>query len=104
MAYNDKIIIQQKSVTADSYGERDPTWTTYKTVWAERQSQDGSKTNPSDMPVFGDRIRFKIHKQDAPSVTTKMRVSYDSQYWDILSLERTGRLHYILEVEAWDDE
>ena len=104
MAYNDKIIIQQKSVTADDYGERDPTWTTYKTVWAERQDQSGSTAAQSDMPVFTDSISFKIHRQDAPDVTTKMRVSYDSDYWYILRLERTGRLHYVLHVEAFDDE
>ena len=104
MAYNDKIIIQQKSVSADTYGERDATWTTYKTVWAERQDQNGYKSDQTDMPVFTDGISFKIHAHDAPDVTTKMRVSYDSLYWDIIRMERGGRLHYILYVESYDDE
>ena len=104
MAYNDKIIIQQKSVSADTYGERDATWTTYKTVWAERQDQNGYKSDQTDMPVFTDGISFKIHAHDAPDVTTKMRVSYDSLYWDIIRMERSGRLHYILYVESYDDE
>ena len=104
MAYNDRVVIEQKTVSADTYGERDATWRTYKTVWAERQAQSGSKTNQADMPVFGDSITFKIHAHDAPDITSKMRANYDSQYWDIVRLERTGRLHYVLHIEAWDDE
>lgn len=104
MAYNDKIIIQQKAVAADDYGERDPTWTTYKTVWGERQDQNGYRSDSADMPVFTDGISFKIHAHDAPDVTTKMRVSYDSDIWDIIRMERSGRLHYVLYVEAQDDE
>jgi len=104
MAYNDRIVIEQKTVTADDYGERDATWSTYKTVWAERIDQTGYKSNQTDMPVFTDGISFKIHIHDAPDVTTKMRVSYDGEYWDIIRREKEERLWFILYVEAQDDE
>ena len=49
-------------------------------------------------------ITFRIHAHDAPSVTSKMRVSYDSQYWTITGISKEGRLHIVLNVEAYDDE
>ena len=104
MAYNDLIVIQQRTDTPDDYGERDPTWTTYKTVWAERQDQNGHRAIQSDMPVFTDGISFKIHAPDAPDVTTKMQVVFEGDEWKIIRLERSGRLHYLLYVEAKDDE
>jgi len=104
MAYNDKIIIQQKTVSADTYGERDPTWTTYKTVWAEMIDEGGVVDYESDMPIYTDTRAFKIHTHDAPSVTTKMRVSWNSEYHMIRSIRKAGRLHTTLTVQAYDDE
>jgi len=104
MAYNDLIVIQQRTDARDDYGEMDPTWSTYKSVWAELQTQGGSRSIQSDMPVFTDGITMRIHTHDAPAVTSKMRVSYDSQYWYINRITKEGRLHTVLDLEAYDDE
>jgi SPP1 family predicted phage head-tail adaptor len=104
MAYNDLIVIQQKTVARDDYGEPDPTWTTYKSVWAEKVERGGDRTYQGDMPVFTDGITLRIHTHDAPAVTSKMRISYDSQYWTIVAIEKEGRLHTVLNAEAYDDE
>jgi len=104
MAYNDKIVIQQKVVSADDYGERDPTWTTYKTLWAEMIDEGGVIDYESEMPVYTDTRAFKYHAHDAPDVTTKMRVSHDNKYHDIRSIRKEGRLHITLTVQAYDDE
>lgn len=104
MAYNDKIVIQQKTVSADTYGERDPTWTTYKTVWAEMEDTGGVVDYSADMPIYSDTRTFIIHTHDAPDVTTDMRVSYDSEYHMIRSIRKDGRLRTKLTVQAFDDE
>ena len=104
MAYNDKIIIQQSSVAADDYGERDATWTTYKTVWAEMDDSGGNLSYETDMPVFSNQRLFTIRTYDAPDVTTKMRISYDSDYYKILSVQKQGRMFTVLVAEANDDE
>jgi len=104
MAYNDKIVIQQKTVAADDYGERDGTWTTYKTVWSEMDDSGGNLSYESDMPIYSDSRLFTIRTYDAPDVTTKMRLSYDSKYWKITSIQKRGRMFTVLVAEAHDDE
>ena len=104
MAYNDKIVIQQRTGARDSYGEMDPTWATYKTVWSEMDDTGGIIDYSSEQPVYSDTRSFKIHTHDAPSVTTKMRVSYDSKYYMIRSIRKEGRLWTNLTTEAYDDE
>jgi len=105
MAYNDSIVIQQQADARGDYGEADTgAWSTYKTVWAEITDTTSSVTEESEMPVFEDSKSFKIHSHDAPAVTTKMRISYDSQYFLIRSIRKEGRLRTILIASAYDDE
>jgi SPP1 family predicted phage head-tail adaptor len=104
MAYNDKIVIQQSTDTRGDAGGVEETWVTYKTVWADIDDLSGSKENTSDMPVYEDSMSFKIHAHDAPAVTTKMRISWNSQYWYIRSKQRDGRLRFMLIADAYDDE
>lgn len=104
MAYNYYIVIEQATESRDTYGEVDTTWSTYKSVWAERQDQSGSKNYQADMPVFTDGITFKLHTHDAPDLTSKMRINHDSQYWVIRSIRKEGRLHTVIDIEAFDDE
>ena len=57
------------------------------------------------MPVYEGVMTFRIHKFDAPDVTTKMRISYDSDYWYIRSKQKDPRRGVIeLIAEAYDDE
>ena len=104
MAYNDKIIIQEPTEARGDAGGVEETWTTYKTVWAEIDDLGGGKDNASEMPVYTDSFSFKIHKTDAPDVTTKMRISWESEYWYIRSKQREGRLRWVLIADTHDDE
>ena len=104
MAYNDYIVIEQKSVSADAYGERDSTWTTYKSLWAEMEVPGGGLSYESEMPVYSDSRVWKIHTHDAPAVTTKMELVHDSKRYKIHSIQKIGRLHTVLIAEAYDDE
>ena len=104
MGYNYQIVIQQRTDTQDDYGEMDATWSTYKTVWAERDDTGGVVSYESEQPVYSDTMIFKIHSYDAPDVTTKMQISYNSQIFAIRSVRKDGRFHLHLVTEAFDDE
>ena len=104
MAYNDKIIIQQPTETRGDAGGVEESWATYKTVWAEIDDQGGNTDSSSEMPVYEDSMSFRIHQADAPDVTTKMRISWGSEYWYIRSKQRDGRLRFVLYADAYDDE
>jgi SPP1 family predicted phage head-tail adaptor len=79
-------------------------WATYKTVWAEIVDVSGDESFTSDMRVYEDAKIFKIHTHDAPAVTTKMRISYDSKFFLITSINKEGRLRTTLTATAFDDE
>ena len=104
MGYNYQIVIQQSTESRDDYGEVDTTWSTYKTVWAERDDTGGVIDYQSDMPVYSDALIFKMHTYDAPDVTTKMRVSYNGNIYLIRSIRTEGRFKTTLVTEAYDDE
>jgi len=105
MAFNDSIIIQQQASARGEYGEAGVgAWSTYKTVWAEITDVTSYESHESEMPVFTNQKQFKIHAHDAPDVTPKMRISYDSQYFYIASIRKDGRLRMMLIGSAYDDE
>ena len=105
MAYNEKIVIQQYTQARDDYGAIDAgSWADYKTVWAEVSDAGGSLSHESDQPVYEDSTSFKFRTFDAPGVTSKMRVSYDSQVWVIRNIQKEARLVTNIIAEAYDDE
>ena len=104
MGYNYQLIIQESTETRSSAGAVDTSWSTYKTVWAERDDDGGDVGYNAEQPVYSDALSFKIHSYDAPDVTTKMRISYDSDLFWIRSISREGRFHLHLVTEAFDDE
>jgi len=105
LTYNDLIIIQEYTQARGDYGEVDNgTWATYKSVWAEVVDGTGVEDFQSDMDIYSDIKTFKIHSPDASSVTTKMRISYDSRFFEIISMKREGRLFTTLTAIAFDDE
>jgi len=104
MAYNDKIIIQQGTESRGSAGGVETVWTTYKTVWAEIDDTSGNESEQADMPVFTNSVAFKIRTIDAPAVTSKMRVSWISEYFYIRSIHKEGRLRTVIMADAYDDE
>lgn len=86
-----KIIIQEfseDSPSYDSYGAPSGLWETYATVWAEKVDQKGREFFSSGVVAEGTSI-FRIRYDSG--VTTKMRISYDSEYWDIKSITEIGR-------------
>jgi len=106
MAYRDSIIIQQPTSVRDDYGSVDAsTWATYKTCWAEIEDVAGNENFDSDQRVYEDVKSFKVHTADAPAVTTKMRISWDSRLFFITSINKERRrVATELLAIAYDDE
>lgn len=106
MAYNDKIVIQENTVTRDTYGGKQFSWDEYKTVWAEIEDTGGFLDHSTGMPVWRDTKTFRIRQADAPAVKPypQMRIYYDEDYFMITGMEKEGRLFITLTGEATDDD
>ena len=88
----DKLITIQQwgadSPAQDAYGAPSGTWTTYATRWAEKIDKSGREFFAGGL-VGEATCMFKIRYLDG--LTTKMRISYDSEYYDIISIIELGR-------------
>lgn len=84
-----RIIIQEVTETQNSYGAASESWSTFKTVWAEVKPVKGKEffldeqVNARIDSIF--RIRW------IEGLTTKMRISYNGQYYNIYSIIELGR-------------
>lgn len=84
-----QIVIESATETQNGIGEPVATWSTFATVWAQVMPLRGSEyvaaqaINTEIDTIF--RVRWLA------GVTTKMRVSYGAQYYDIQYLAEIGR-------------
>ena len=88
----DKLITIQQwtadSPAQDAYGAPSGTWETYVTRWAEKIDKGGREFLTGGI-VGEATCMFKVRYVD--DLTTKMRISYDSEYYDIISIIELGR-------------
>lgn len=94
------IVIQQNTPTPDSFGEQDPSWSTFATVFADikpltsREFWDAKQVNAENTLKF--IIRY------LSGLDSKMRISWDSRLFNIESIinvdERNEKI-VILAVE-----
>jgi SPP1 family predicted phage head-tail adaptor len=88
---NRKITIQQwtaDSPAQDSYGAPSGSWETYATPWAEKIDQKGREFFNGG--VVGEVTTVFRIRYDS-GITSKMRISYNSEYYDIKSIAELGR-------------
>lgn len=85
---NRRITIQQVTETQDTYNAITRTWATYKTVWAEVVPKSGREYLNQAETVTQSDVLFRI--RFITGVTTKMRISYDSNIYDIQSISEIG--------------
>jgi len=97
---NQRITIQQATTSRDGYGAETKTWATHATVWASkkhstsRELYAAQKVNAEITDLF--IIRYRA------GVTTRMRVSYNGKYYDILGADdpdgRRREIHLLCKV------
>lgn len=86
-----KIVIEQQSTTRDDFGGENITWATYKTIWAGIAYKRTSEKTESEQTVASRVVEFTIRALDAPLVDESMRISYDSQIFEIEGVLKHGR-------------
>lgn len=84
-----KIIIEQQASGQDSIGEPNGSWSTFATVWASVKPVRANEIYSAQQVSPDRETRFRIRYLSG--VTEKMRISYDSKYWDIRGIEEIGR-------------
>ena len=84
-----RIIIQQKTVTFDSFGDETESWTELSTVWANVIVKSGRESFNNDQEIAERTVIFRIRYLS--TVTERMRISYNSVFYDIESIKELGR-------------
>lgn len=84
-----RITIQKSTETQDSYGAPVPTWQNYSSErWAEVIQESMAESFEGKRIIDQERVLFKTRY--VSGVTPKMRVVYNSNDYDIESVENVG--------------
>jgi SPP1 family predicted phage head-tail adaptor len=85
-----EIVIETPTFSqSDEYGEPTTTWATWNTVWANVYTGGGREFEAAQQTNAEIDTQFQIRY--VAGLSPKMRISYNSQYYDILRIEEVGR-------------
>ena len=97
-----RIVIQQTTQAVGARGGIADTWATFKIRWARVEPIGGAEGFTGDRERAARRVTFELRYTSG--VTPKMRVSWDSRIFDILSVsnidERNRELQLLTEEVA----
>lgn len=88
----DRLITIQQDTGSDSTGEHVPSWETYRQVWAGIKPKSGSERYEAEMLTATNQVIFVIRYDSG--VTEAMRISYESEIYDIIHIAEAGRRQY----------
>lgn len=84
-----RIVIEEATITKNEYNEEEETWATFEEVWADylpfggREFWSSQQITAKAMGTFG--IRY------LPGLLPTMRISYQGMLWDIQRIDDDGR-------------
>jgi SPP1 family predicted phage head-tail adaptor len=84
-----RITIESLTQTRDAYGATVDTWTTFATVWAKKRDIRGDEYFAAQQ--MNAKVDSVFTIRWLSGVLQTMRISYDSKYWDIRSINELGR-------------
>jgi SPP1 family predicted phage head-tail adaptor len=84
-----RIVIQQNTQTQNAAGEYVDSWNTLATVWASKESLEGTELDESDQRTALQKVIWIIRYKS--TVTELMRIYYGSEYYYITSIQEVGR-------------
>lgn len=81
-----RITIQQTTPSRNAYGEETLVWSTLATVWAKVENKIGGSNEAQEAlrETSTNKVHFTIRYRS--DIKPKMRISYNSEYYDILFL------------------
>jgi len=89
-----RITLQVATTASDVFGEEIETWSTYREVWAKLAYVRGDEQFEA-MEKTAVRVEKFFVRYDS-GITEKMRVYWDSVYYDIRAIEQLGRKEYLV--------
>ncbi len=92
-----RIVIEVNTPTRSTSGEEVDSWATFATVWAAVVPIRGKEFFDAAAVQSEIDTKFRIRWRD--DLTTKMRISYDGNIYDIHSIVEIGR-HAATEIMA----
>ena len=96
-----KIIIQTPTRTANAYGEPVETFATFAERYAKIKSVTGREVFNGTQEVNEYPVMFSLrYDATTKAVTEKMRVSFDSKYYDIEAVVNYNELNEEIHVYA----
>lgn len=87
-----KITIQRATSTKNAIGEVVKTWTDLFTTWAEYTPATGTEVFRSDKEVAVKTAKFLMRFDSR--ITQSDRISFDSDYYEILYIREMNRREY----------
>lgn len=90
---NQRIVIQSVTETRSTSGAVTETWATFATVWAGVKFQSGSENQLIERQTAKTTIQFTIRYRT--DINEKMRISFDSKIYDILSIDPEPEKQFI---------
>ncbi len=93
-----RIIIEQNTNTSpNTHGDVVPSWSTLATVWAEIKPIRVNERFQGQQELA--QAEYKIYIRYRTDLDPKMRIQYNSEYYDILGIMEIGRKKG-LEIQA----
>ena len=86
--YKERITIQTYTDTKQVNCEVVRSWSTLRTLWAQYKSLGGNETFQSDEKTAQRSAEFWIRYQGNTDINEVMRVSWDNQIFNIVSIEK----------------
>ena len=86
--YKERITIQTYTDTKQVNGEVVRSWSTLRTLWAQYKSLGGNETFQSDEKTAQRSAEFWIRYQGNTDINEVMRVSWNNQIFNIVSIEK----------------
>lgn len=84
-----KIVIENYTLTQNSFGESTKVWATYHTCFADVGMMGGTEKLEGDKTTATVQVRFKIRY--FAGINESMRVLYNGTYYDIIEIQELDR-------------
>lgn len=84
-----RVVIQQRTDTQDTNGQLVPSWSTWNTVWSAWYPIKG--TEQFEANRLTQKVDFRVRMRYISGIDHTMRISYNSNYYNIISINELGR-------------